>query len=137
MRHATVRLIIAALAALFTVPPALAHPGIELRTYPENSAQGTPIRTALVAGDTLTANGIPGGLVAGTPVSPRQTCDGCHDYQTITAAYHFQLGVDERVDADNDGFADDLGEVLTGEGGLLETLPTLRNINSPGQFGAW
>ncbi|MDF1555793.1 MAG: hypothetical protein P1P84_22150 [Deferrisomatales bacterium] len=137
MRNAIARLTTAALAALFTVPAALAHPGIELRTYPAGATPGAPIRTTLVAGRTLAANGNAAGLVAGAALSPRQTCDGCHDYQAITAAYHFQLGADERVDADGNGFADDLGEVLTEEGGLLETLPTLRNISSPGQFGAW
>ncbi len=41
------------------------------------------------------------------------------------------------MDSDGDGFADDLGKVLAGPGGPLETLPTLYNITSPGQFGAW
>jgi hypothetical protein len=50
-----------------------------------------------------------GNLVAldgNTPYSPRQTCGGCHDYDMITNAYHFQQG---RTDAEgriviSDGF---------------------------------
>lgn len=26
------------------------------------------------------------------PYSPKNTCGGCHDYETITNAYHFQQG---------------------------------------------
>lgn len=137
MRNVTARLFPAALAVLLAAPAALAHPGIELRTYPADGAPGTPIQQTLDAARTLPASGTAGALVAGAPLSPRQTCDGCHDYEAITAAYHFQLGADERVDVDGDGFKDDLGQALTEEGGLLETLPTLRHINSPGQFGAW
>ena len=76
-------------------------------------------------------------MVLGPPMSPKQACNLCHSYDAITSAYHFQLGVDERVDADGDGFADEFGQVAAGEGGPLEGLPTLYNINSPGQFGAW
>lgn len=41
-----------------------------------------------------------------TPYSPKNTCGQCHDYDTITNAYHFQLG---RTDADgNIVVSDDL-----------------------------
>lgn len=121
--------------------PARAHMGITLRTYGSGGSPGDLVADHLDAADTLPANGNPQGLVAGPPVSPKQTCSGCHSYDTITSAYHFQLGLDERVDVDKDGFKDDLGQVLVtgedGKGGLLAGLPTLYNINSPGQFGAW
>lgn len=36
---------------------------------------------------------------AAVPYSPRQTCGaaGCHDYEKITKAYHFQQGKDEEA----------------------------------------
>ncbi len=114
-----------------------AHRGIELRTFGAGESLGATVRSSLVPTDTLPAPDNLQALVAGAPVSPRQSCVLCHDYDGITSAYHFQLGADERVDADGDGFQDDLGEVLAGPGGTLATLPTLYNINSPGQFGAW
>ena len=39
------------------------------------------------------------GLNADEPYSPRRTCGRCHDYQRITAAYHFQQGRGEPVPA--------------------------------------
>ncbi len=118
---------------------ARAHPTLELRTFDDADGDGVgdAVRARLDRADTLPANGQDGALVAGPPVSPKQTCNQCHSYEAITSAYHFQLGLDERVDSDGDGFADDLGKVLAGPGGPLETLPTLYNITSPGQFGAW
>ncbi len=119
--------------------PALAHPAIEIRTFSDADRDGVgdPVRTNLDASDTLAANGQESALVSGPPMSPKQTCGVCHSYEKITSAYHFQLGLDERVDSDGDGFADDLGKELAGPGGLLATLPTLYNITAPGQFGAW
>lgn len=32
------------------------------------------------------------------PYSPKQTCGQCHDYDAITAAYHFQMGADRISD---------------------------------------
>lgn len=118
-----------------------AHRGIELRTFASGAAVGETIVGGLDFSDTLPANGDPEGLVAGPPMSPKQSCNQCHVYEAITSAYHFQLGLDERIDLDGDGFQDDLGQLLVagddGQGGVLETLPTLYNVNSPGQFGAW
>lgn len=50
--------------------------------------------------------GNPVALDGNTPYSPKQTCGGCHDYDMITNAYHFQQG---RTDAEgriivSDGF---------------------------------
>ncbi|MHB8763106.1 MAG: hypothetical protein ACYDA8_01990 [Deferrisomatales bacterium] len=127
------------LAAGPAAPPAPAHTGIELRTYADADRDGVgdPIRSGLDFADTLTVNGVAGALVAGPPMSPKQSCNLCHSYEKITSAYHFQMGLDERVDTDGDGFKDDLGQVLAGPGGPLASLPTLLNVSSPGQFGAW
>jgi hypothetical protein len=143
MRKISALLTTLALAGLLaaTGVPAQAHMGIALRTYGSGGATGDLVADHLDTTDTLPANGNAQGLVAGPPVSPKQTCNGCHSYDSITSAYHFQLGLDERVDMDNDGFKDDLGQLLVagedGKGGLLAGLPTLYNISSPGQFGAW
>ena len=32
---------------------------------------------------------------ADKPYSPKQTCGGCHDYETISGGFHFQQGYDE------------------------------------------
>lgn len=39
-------------------------------------------------------------LNTGKPYSPRTTCagSGCHDYDKITSAYHFEMGRDEAFD---------------------------------------
>jgi hypothetical protein len=77
----------AGVCLLFSSPLATAasiHPDVELMDH-----QGNPIA-----------------LDGNTPYSPRQTCGGCHDYDMITNAYHFQQG---RTDAQgriviSDGF---------------------------------
>jgi hypothetical protein len=79
--------LIAAACLLFSSPAAIAasgHPDVALMDHQGN----------LVA------------LDGNTPYSPRQTCGGCHDYDMITNAYHFQQG---RTDAEgriviSDGF---------------------------------
>ncbi len=128
---AGLRAVVVLLASLGSTA-ALAHTGIALRSF-----DNKPVADQLDQGRTVSANGDARALVAGPPMSPKNTCGGCHDYDTITSAYHFQLGMDEMVDADGDGFKDDFGRVATAEGGPLETLPTLRDIKSPGQLGAW
>ena len=35
---------------------------------------------------------------AGVPFSPKNTCGTCHDYETITSSYHFQMGWDKISD---------------------------------------
>ncbi|MDF1555507.1 MAG: hypothetical protein P1P84_20720 [Deferrisomatales bacterium] len=68
----------------------------------------------------------PAGLVISTangnlgqPYSPKQTCGGCHDYDTITQGYHFQQGFNELI-------AD--AERTAGEKPF---------IKSPGMYGKW
>ena len=40
------------------------------------------------------------GANADKPYSPKQTCGKCHDYETITQAYHFRMGAGEKPTAD-------------------------------------
>ena len=57
-------------------------------------------------------------LESGRPYSPRQSCGGCHDYDKITHAYHFETGRDEASD----------------DFGALRGLP---HLVSPGYFGGY
>ena len=60
-------------------------------------------------------------LNSGRPYSPKMTCgtgSGCHDYESITHAYHFEFGRDEASD----------------DYGALHGLPQLM---SPGYFGGY
>jgi len=57
------------------------------------------------------------------PYSPKQTCGGCHDYDHITQAYHFQQGRTDghgKVIAKDDYFED--GRTF---------------LQSPGMYGKW
>ncbi len=40
------------------------------------------------------------------PYSSKQSCGGCHDYEKITHAYHFEQGRDEA--------SDDFGKIIKG-----------------------
>ncbi len=62
-------------------------------------------------------------LDTGKPYSPRQSCagSGCHDYDKITSAYHFEMGRDET----NDQFGS-FGKFLGG-----------RALAGPGWFGGF
>ncbi|PLX42775.1 MAG: hypothetical protein C0608_01545 [Deltaproteobacteria bacterium] len=128
------------LGALAVASTAFAHQApIELRTFADGDADGIgdSILQNLDYSSTISYGETADAMVKGPAMSAKQSCDLCHDYEGITSAYHFQLGADEMVDADGDGFKDEVGDILTGEGGLLETLPTLKNITSPGQYGGW
>ncbi|PLX40993.1 MAG: hypothetical protein C0609_11460 [Deltaproteobacteria bacterium] len=128
------------LGALAVASTAFAHQApIELRTFADGDGDGIgdSILQNLDYTDTISFGGSDSAMVRGPAMSAKQSCDLCHDYEGITSAYHFQLGANEMVDANGDGFKDEVGEILTGEDGLLETLPTLKNITSPGQYGGW
>ncbi len=60
-------------------------------------------------------------LNSGLPYSPKMTCGtgGCHDYDLITSAYHFETGRDEA--------SDDFGKKTNG----------LSHLISPGYFGGY
>ena len=53
------------------------------------------------------------------PYSPKATCGGCHDYDEITAGYHFQQGFDELKHIDD------------------RTSGDKPFIKSPGMYGKW
>ena len=61
-------------------------------------------------------------LDSNIPYSPKNTCGECHDYDTITNAYHFQQG---RTDAE--------GNIIVGDD-LDSRLPWLV---SRGMYGKW
>ncbi len=62
-------------------------------------------------------------LESGKPYSPRKSCagSGCHDYDKITSAYHFEMGRDEA----NDKF------------GLFNDFLGAKSLVSPGWFGGF
>lgn len=61
-------------------------------------------------------------LEANTPYSPKNTCGGCHDYEAITNAYHFQQG---RTNAD--------GEIIVSD----DLDPKSPWLISHGMYGKW
>lgn len=66
----------AALVLAAAPPAAAAHPNVPLKGY-DGAALDPATSTA--------------------PYSPRNTCGGCHSYETITKGYHFQQGFDEGI----------------------------------------
>jgi len=68
----------AGLAAAFAEGAPKAHPAVELLDY-----AGKPV-------DPDSQNP--------KPYSPRQTCGACHDYETISKGYHFQMGAEKISD---------------------------------------
>jgi hypothetical protein len=68
-------------------------PGLTPAPTPEPEPEPEPGHPAVTLRDRLGA-----ALTAGAtaPYSPRQTCGGCHDIDTIASGYHFQQG---RLDA--------------------------------------
>lgn len=71
---------------------------------PTQDAEGNPVE--------------PGTQLIGEPISLKQTCGACHDYNTISKGYHFQMGRDE----------------MFPEGKSIEN----RSVSlSPGYFGKW
>ena len=62
-------------------------------------------------------------LESGKPYSPRKSCagSGCHDYDKITSAYHFEMGRDEG----NDNF------------GKFNNFLGAKSLVSPGWFGGF
>lgn len=73
------------LILLFTLPAFAAHLPIQLKT--EDGKKINPLI----------------GQNADQPYSPKNTCGSCHDYNTITEGYHFQMGWDVIDDNFNEG----------------------------------
>lgn len=66
--------------------PALAHPAVPLLDRNDN-----PVMDQLDNSNTITAAN--GSVYAKGPAySPEQTCGRCHDYNSITKAFHFREG---------------------------------------------
>jgi len=119
------------LLALLLVLPATvqAHPAVTLY-----DAQGRRIIDQLNDNDTVTAAS---GSVykQGPAYSPKQTCGKCHDYNSITKAYHFREGANPGV---NGGVSDTWVSENRESNNLQKYLTNAYgHLLSPGQFGAW
>jgi len=77
------------------------------------------IEMAKEQGKKLVINGVT--YYKGNPYSPEQTCGSCHDYESITSAYHFQLG------------ATDMGD----NWGKQHSEFHYDHLLSAGQYGSW
>lgn len=124
------------LMAMFLVPSMLfAHPAVQLL-----DRSGNPIINQLDGSDTITAaNGTV--YKKGPAFSPKQTCGKCHDYKSVSKAYHFMTGAWE-PDNSPDGssnLSDDLWVSKNrGKNRLQKYLTNAYgHFESPGQYGAW
>lgn len=124
------------LMAMFVVPSMLfAHPAVQLL-----DRSGNPIINQLDSSDTITAaNGTV--YKKGPAFSPKQTCGKCHDYKSVSKAYHFMTGAWE-PDNSPDGssnLSDDLWVSKNrGKNRLQKYLTNAYgHFESPGQYGAW
>ncbi len=105
-----------------------AHPKVQL--LDEN---GNPIINSLDKNDKIIA---PNGSVyyRGPAYSPKMTCGKCHDYNSVTKAYHFREGAGPNGEDLSDLWVserrgvDPLNKYLTNAYG---------HLLSPGQYGAW
>ena len=103
------------------------HPPVTL--LDEN---GVPVKDQLDSSDTITAAG--GSVyMAGPAYSPKQTCGKCHDYQSITRAFHFREGAGPNGQGIDDHWSD-----KENDGTLYKYLANAYgHLLSPGQAGAW
>ncbi|MBE0617180.1 MAG: hypothetical protein IH608_04545 [Proteobacteria bacterium] len=76
LRTLAVGAIGSAALALLSAAPGCAHSDVPLKGY--DGATLDPASSA-------------------APYSPKNTCGGCHSYETITRGYHFQQGFDEGI----------------------------------------
>ncbi len=116
------------IAILIAIPSLLmAHPAVQLL-----DRNGNPIINQLDKTDKIVAaNGSV--YYKGPAYSPKQTCGKCHDYKSITMAYHFREGVGPYGKRTDDLWVsknqnNTLQKYLTHAYGHLE---------AGGQFGAW
>ncbi len=117
------------LLALLPLTAGAAHPPVTLYDY-----QGNRIIDQLDSSDTVTAaNGSV--YKKGPAYSPKQTCGKCHDYNSITKAYHFREGTNP---GPNGGLSDTWVSENRGSNNLQKYLTNAYgHLLSPGQFGAW
>ncbi|MBN2808837.1 MAG: hypothetical protein JXR80_05020 [Deltaproteobacteria bacterium] len=116
------------LMALAPLLASAAHPPVVLY-----DTQGNRIIDQLNDADTTTA--VSGAVYKQGPAySPKQTCGKCHDYNSITKAYHFREGTTPGV---NGGISDTW--VSENKDNNLQKYLThaYGHLLSPGQFGAW
>ena len=126
----TLSLICAAwLLALLPLTAGAAHPPVTLYDY-----QGNRIIDQLDNSDTVTA--VNGSIYKRGPAySPKQTCGKCHDYNSITKAYHFREGANP---GPNGGVSDTWVSENRGTNNLQKYLTNAYgHLLSPGQYGAW
>ena len=117
------------LALLLALPAVVqAHPAVILY-----DAQGQRIIDQLDDSDTVTA--VSGAVYKRGPAySPKQTCGKCHDYNSITKAYHFREGSSPGVN----GGVSDTWVSENSDNNLQKYLTNAYgHLLSPGQFGAW
>lgn len=118
---------------LLLVAPAtvFAHPAVTL--YDVN---GNRIIDQLSDSDTVAAaNGTV--YKQGPAYSPKQTCGKCHDYDSITKAYHFREGSTPNANAPS-GVSDTWVSENNATTKLQKYLTNAYgHLLSPGQYGAW
>jgi hypothetical protein len=119
----------ALMLALVPIMAAAAHPPVVLYDN-----QGNSIISQLSDDGTVTAaNGSV--YKEGPGYSPKQTCGKCHDYNSITKAYHFREGATPGV---NGGVSDTWVSENRKTNNLQKYLTNAYgHLLSPGQFGAW
>lgn len=114
---------------------AFAHPAVTLY-----DSDGQKIIDQLQEADSFAAaNGTI--YKQGPAYSPKQTCGKCHDYDSITKAYHFREGTTPDVAEDgriNGGLSDTWVSENRENTELQKYLSNAYgHLLSPGQYGAW
>ncbi len=106
-----------------------AHPPVVLY-----DTLGNRIIDQLNDDDTVAANN--GSIYKQGPAySPKQTCGKCHDYDSITKAYHFREGTNP---GPNGGISDTWVSENRNNNNLQKYLTNAYgHLMSPGQYGAW
>ena len=124
-------------AMIFLMLPAIlmAHPAVTLL-----DEDGNPVLNNLDCSDNVTAaNGTV--YCKGPAYSPKQTCGKCHDYSSVTKAYHFMTGAwgpDNSPDGSSK-LSNDLWVSINKDNNTLQKYLThaYAHFESPGQYGAW
>ena len=128
MRLAALKTVVISLVTGLVFPAlALAHPAVQML-----DRNGNPVIDQLDDGDTIAAaNGSV--YKKGPAYSPKQTCGKCHDYNSITKAFHFREGAGPDGRGVSDQWSDE-----NNDGTLYKYLANAYgHLLSPGQFGAW
>jgi len=106
---------------------ALAHPAVILYDEDGNKIiDQLQDDGAVAAGDSL--------YKVGPAYSPKQTCGKCHDYDSITKAYHFREGT---TPGPNGGVSDTWVSENAENNAQKYLTNAYGHLLSPGQYGAW